>query len=277
MVKRIIALLMVLTMAICCTACAGKGKKEEKPAEKPVESEVVEEEPAEEPEEAPVEEGEKVKIASQETAGDFSVGVPEGFEFSIGDFMDETDVREFHVKKTDLVFFDFHATDEELAMQHYDYNKNTYTNEQVDFEDDYNGIHWTGFQYSDGFGGYGFEAYAYFEGRILRVSCCGYKPDDEMSKAVLNSVVYSGAPVEEDEAGEEIVGGWEDAEDGTITEELSEIFAKAVEGTEYAEWQPVELKATQVVAGTNYRFLCENGEELAVYEDLEGNCSILSE
>ena len=82
----------------------------------------------------------------------------------------------------------------------------------------------------------------------------------------------------------ETVGGFVDAEDGTITAELQEIFNKALEGYDGANLEPVELLSTQVVAGVNYRFLCNEtilvpGAEpkeviVTVYQDLEGNCSI---
>ena len=56
-------------------------------------------------------------------------------------------------------------------------------------------------------------------------------------------------------AQEEIVGGYVDVEDGTLTDELKDIFNKALEGLTGATYEPIELVATQVVAGTNYKFL----------------------
>ena len=83
----------------------------------------------------------------------------------------------------------------------------------------------------------------------------------------------------------EIVGGWETAEDGTITTELQELFDKAMEKLEGVDYTPVKLLETQVVAGTNYRFLCDatvvspNAETkqaiVTIYEDLQGNVEIL--
>ena len=72
-------------------------------------------------------------------------------------------------------------------MQHYNYNKATYPNEQADFEYVYGGNTWTGFQYSDGFGGYGFEAYTTIDGKIVRVSSAGYQYDSAYAVFVLNS------------------------------------------------------------------------------------------
>ena len=84
---------------------------------------------------------------------------------------------------------------------------------------------------------------------------------------------------------EMIVGGFVDAEDGTLTDELKEIFIKATDGLLGASYEPVELVATQVVAGTNYKFLA-NGTKttnpitkgtyyVTIYKDLQGNVSIL--
>lgn len=86
-------------------------------------------------------------------------------------------------------------------------------------------------------------------------------------------------------AQEELVGGFIDAEDGTLTDELKDIFNKAIDGLLGATYEPVELVATQVVAGTNYKFLA-NGTKttnsvtkgtyyVTVYEDLSGNVSLL--
>ena len=91
--------------------------------------------------------------------------------------------------------------------------------------------------------------------------------------------------VEETKEEPEIVGGYVDVEDGTLTDELKDIFAKALESLLGAKYEPVELVATQVVAGTNYKFLA-NGTKttnpitkgtyyVTVYEDLQGNVSLL--
>ncbi len=81
------------------------------------------------------------------------------------------------------------------------------------------------------------------------------------------------------------VGGWEEAQDGTITEDLQELFDKAMEGLVGVDYSPIELLEKQIVSGTNYRFLCESRvvypgaavrkAVVTIYEDLEGNVSIL--
>ena len=89
-------------------------------------------------------------------------------------------------------------------------------------------------------------------------------------------------PITEEEP---IVGGYTEVEDGTITDELTEIFNSATQGLMGATYNPEKLLATQVVAGTNYKFLCsgkkttspviEGTYNVIIYKDLQGNCSIL--
>ena len=84
---------------------------------------------------------------------------------------------------------------------------------------------------------------------------------------------------------EEIVGGWTTVEDGTITEDLREIFDKAMEGFTGVGYVPVKLLKTQLVSGTNYKFLCDAATVypgaatkqaiVTVYVDLDGNARII--
>lgn len=88
----------------------------------------------------------------------------------------------------------------------------------------------------------------------------------------------------EEVAGEDIVGGFQELEDHTLTDEYKEIFEKAMEGYTGMNFEPLEILAKQVVAGMNYRFLVNatavvpNAETVkkivTVYQDLSGNCSI---
>lgn len=90
----------------------------------------------------------------------------------------------------------------------------------------------------------------------------------------------------EEAADEEIVGGWQKAESPELTDEAKAAFEKAIEGFVGVDYKPVALLGTQVVTGTNYRILCEAtvaypGAEtqevvMTIYEDLDGNASILS-
>ncbi len=83
---------------------------------------------------------------------------------------------------------------------------------------------------------------------------------------------------------EPVCGGWIEAEDKTVTIKLKDIFDKAIAEYDGVALEPVELIATQVVAGTNYKFLCkgtpvteepvEKKFEVIIYKDLEGSCSV---
>ena len=83
-----------------------------------------------------------------------------------------------------------------------------------------------------------------------------------------------------------LAGGWTAAADGTVTEELKGYFEKATKALMGAKYTPVKLLGTQVVAGTNYKVLCEKTTVTAepttttvtvvLYVDLEGNCTITS-
>ena len=69
-----------------------------------------------------------------------------------------------------------------------------------------------------------------------------------------------------------------------IPEDAQNAFNKAVEGFTGNDLTPMALLGTQVVAGTNYAFLChstlvtaepvESIQVVIVYEDLEGNAEI---
>jgi len=83
----------------------------------------------------------------------------------------------------------------------------------------------------------------------------------------------------------EAVGGWSKVDDGTITDELQKIFDTAVNGLTGATYKAEKLLETQLVSGTNYKFLEEKTTVTAepvtskvivtVYEDLQGNVKLL--
>ena len=64
-------------------------------------------------------------------------------------------------------------------------------------------------------------------------------------------------PVEQPEQTETVVGGWNAVEDGTITPELEEMFKTALNDLVGVDYTPVELLETQIVNGTNYKFLAD--------------------
>ena len=97
---------------------------------------------------------------------------------------------------------------------------------------------------------------------------------------------------------EMMTGGWEMAEarsailteeaqfEPMMTDEAAAAFSKAMENLDGAEYIPVALLATQVVAGTNYCILCQGKYVVPdakpfwalvyIYADLEGNAQILN-
>ena len=82
-----------------------------------------------------------------------------------------------------------------------------------------------------------------------------------------------------------MTGGWEAPADPTVTAELTAVFDKGIEGLLGVNYVPVVFLGSQVVAGTNYAFLCQATlvvpdavQEWAIvylYQDLEGNISVL--
>ena len=85
---------------------------------------------------------------------------------------------------------------------------------------------------------------------------------------------------------EMMTGGWEifKAEAAPLTEEAQAVFDKATENLVGAEYTPVALFGTQLVAGTNYCILCQITRVVPdavpvwalvyIYEDLQGNAKI---
>ena len=83
---------------------------------------------------------------------------------------------------------------------------------------------------------------------------------------------------------EDLMGGWAEAQSPEMTEDATKAFETATETLTGAEYKPAALLATQVVAGINYRILCQakatvpNAEPyyviITVYADLDGNAEI---
>ncbi len=182
MKNRIIIFSLITVFACIALAACGTGPAPQDTADIPQDTE-----PAHDTEDT------GIKPAETKTAGSWSVDVPDGFEFAIGDVFDENDDRYFSVKRTFLSYLDFSADGEELIKLHYNDNKNTYTNEQTDVSATYGANEWTGFQYSDGFGGFGFEAYTVISGQYIRVSSAGFRFDDAAVQQILASVQYTGS------------------------------------------------------------------------------------
>ena len=83
------------------------------------------------------------------------------------------------------------------------------------------------------------------------------------------------------------LGGWEIPEDMTVTADMQSLFDEAVGQLDGYFYYPVMLLGTQVVAGTNYAFLCKDiiksdstsSEYIItyVYVDLNGTASFLGD
>jgi len=88
-----------------------------------------------------------------------------------------------------------------------------------------------------------------------------------------------------EDASEPVDGGWEIAEDITVTDELKAVFDKGMEELLGVDYEPVAYLASQVVAGTNHCFLCKATVVVPdavpyyalvyIYEDLDGNTEIM--
>ena len=109
------------------------------------------------------------------------------------------------------------------------------------------------------------------------VVLCVY--EDLSGKAeITNEQVLLGAPEEA------LVGGWTPAEDSTVTKELRESLEKGLANLDGADYAPIALLGTQVVAGTNYVILCRKAAVspeavpgfalLTLYVDLQGGAEV---
>ena len=264
MKKKTIACLALAT-AMCAglTACGGKDKETTTAAA----TEAAVESTTEAATEAPA-------AAETKTWGDFTIDVPGGYEFKGGDVFDENDTRYFSVKKNSFAYFDFKSEDsEQNMMNQYDYNKKTYTNEQTDVKGSFAGIDWTGFQYSDGFGGYGFELYATSNDHFLRVSSAGFKFDDEVTKSVLESLKVAAGGAKEEAKSENTT----EAATEEVTEETTE--ATTEEKVEFAVTLDMKGATANLPAGyteiknaapTQYVFKSEETGGKYVYSCADG-------
>lgn len=82
-------------------------------------------------------------------------------------------------------------------------------------------------------------------------------------------------------ASDVMTGGWEATAETAITDEVQEVFDKALKNSNDEKYEPIALLSTQVVAGMNYCFLCKIKDTVPsyafvyVYEDVQGEASIL--
>lgn len=120
-----------------------------------------------------------------------------------------------------------------------------------------------------------------------RVSLCSYAFDDGnidyffgYTDGTLTEVEETGVPVYDSD----LEGGWRHREDMNLSKEDIQLFDNALEGLVGVNYSPIAVLATQVVAGTNYAYLCEATPAVldsepfyavvVIYEDLSGNTEI---
>ena len=96
----------------------------------------------------------------------------------------------------------------------------------------------------------------------------------------------SSAKEPESLAGGTLLGGWAVTGDMTsqLTDDEKAVFVQAIDGLVGAEYEPIAVIATQLVAGTNYAYLCTTTPVVpdaaphwtiaVVYKDLQGNASL---
>ena len=119
------------------------------------------------------------------------------------------------------------------------------------------------------------------------VSLCSYAFDEDdtdyffgYTDGTVTEVEETGVPVYDSD----LDGGWRKREDMNLSEEDTSIFDKAMEGFVGVNYSPIAVLSTQVVAGTNYAYLCEATPVVqdpesyyaivTIYEDLSGNAEI---
>ena len=104
-------------------------------------------------------------------------------------------------------------------------------------------------------------------------------------KKIITAAVLAGIMLTMPVLAGQLMGGWQATTDTAIDEDAQAAFDAAMEGLLGVEYEPIDLLATQVVAGTNYCFLCRSTVVVPdavpgyafvyVYKDLSGKAEIL--
>ena len=104
-------------------------------------------------------------------------------------------------------------------------------------------------------------------------------------KKIIAAAVLAGIMLTMPVLAGQLMGGWQATTDTAIDEDAQAAFDAAMEGLLGVEYEPIDLLATQVVAGTNYCFLCRATVVVPdavpgyafvyVYKDLSGKADIL--
>ena len=102
-----------------------------------------------------------------------------------------------------------------------------------------------------------------------------------------NSNASSSASDSNSNQSQPTAGGWaiEKAGNPVLTQEQKELFDKAAGATEIIVGEPIAVIGSQVVAGTNWMYLCTSGDNngqtgwdmVVVYKDLQDNAIITSD
>lgn len=120
----------------------------------------------------------------------------------------------------------------------------------------------------------------------LEVTACGTKVSASDNSADSGTGIGALA-ITENDISEEIMldGGWSVSDKTEITDEVREVFDRALDGMVGVSYEPVAYLGSQVVAGTNHCILCKatvvypNAVPyytlMYIYEDLDGNAEIL--
>ena len=106
-----------------------------------------------------------------------------------------------------------------------------------------------------------------------------------MMKKIIAAAVLAGIMLTMPVLAGQLMGGWQATTDTAIDEDAQAAFDAAMEGLLGVEYEPIDLLATQVVAGTIYCFLCRATVVVPdavpgyafvyVYKDLSGKADIL--
>ena len=106
-----------------------------------------------------------------------------------------------------------------------------------------------------------------------------------MMKKIIAAAVLAGIMLTMPVLAGQLMGGWQATTDTAIDEDAQAAFDAAMEGLLGVEYEPIDLLATQAVAGTNYCFLCRATVVVPdavpgyafvyVYKDLSGKADIL--
>ena len=118
---------------------------------------------------------------------------------------------------------------------------------------------------------------------VMALAACGGKKSSRIIEETVDAETTESA-----DSDKNLSGGWEVSEKTEITAELKNVFDKATETLTGAEYTPVAYLGSQVVAGTNHAFLCQEKPSVKelettptwtivyIYENLDGECEIIN-